>query len=324
MWNIDSRISCNLGMFPYYSKTILESMGGGMEKMEVYAGAITLVDISIKASLNMYMACMFAGMLRRMGCHVRPYENISGTTDSVLEESVSIITEAFRTGESKEKALARVIELFENINITRTERPKVAIFGDLYARDNDVLNQNIISVIEKNGGEVITTPYSELGKIVAEPYIKKWFMEGKYFEAMTIKVLKQSFRLFENKYYPYFNRILKGHPFISIPRAEEVLEMFNIKIEHTGESMENALKIYSLMQHHPDLKLFVQTNPAFCCPSLVTEAMSRQIESVTGIPIVTIEYDGTGGFKNDDIIPYLRYPRSMPGTNPTQGKIFCA
>jgi hypothetical protein len=27
LWNIDSRISCNLGMFPYYTKTLLESYG---------------------------------------------------------------------------------------------------------------------------------------------------------------------------------------------------------------------------------------------------------------------------------------------------------
>ena len=32
-------------------------------------------------------------------------------------------------------------------------------------------------------------------------------------------------------------------------------------------------------------------------------------EQVTGTPIVSITFDGTGGSKNDVIIPYLRYPR---------------
>lgn len=324
MWNLNSKISCNLGMFPYYSKTLLESMGGGFEKMEVYAGSVTLTDISYRASLNMYIACMFAGMLRRMGCHMRPYENIPGRTDRVLELSIPIIARAFMTGESKEKALGEVINLFEEIEVTRTERPKVAIFGDLYARDNDILNQNVIRVIENNGGEVITTPYSELVKIIAEPYIKKWFKEGHYVEAIASKILKNAIAIFENRYYPYFNRILEGKPDIAFPPVTEVLDKFNMSIEHTGESMENALKIYSLMMHHPDLQLFVQTNPAFCCPSLVTEAMSHHIESVTGIPIVTIEYDGTGGFKNDDIIPYLKYPRSSQGKESSEDKLICA
>ncbi|PKL17601.1 MAG: CoA activase, partial [Spirochaetae bacterium HGW-Spirochaetae-5] len=324
LWNIDSKLSCNLGMFPYYSKTVLESMGGGLEKAEVYAGSITLTDISYTAAFNMYIACMFAGMIRRIGCHIRPYEVIPGTTDRVLEKSVPVITEAFKTGTSKEKALDHVIGLFEKIEVVRTDRPKVAIFGDLYARDNEVLNQDIISVIEKNGGEVITTPYSELVKIIAEPYIKKWFKEGNYIGALTSQIMKQAIVIFENRYYPYFNRVLKGGPHVALPPVKEVLEKFNMTIDHSGESMENALKIYSLMTHHPDLKLFVQTNPAFCCPSLVTEAMSHNIESVTGIPIVTIEYDGTGGFKNDDIIPYLKYPVNSSAGGDDKDKLNCA
>ena len=32
-------------------------------------------------------------------------------------------------------------------------------------------------------------------------------------------------------------------------------------------------------------------------------------EGLTAVPVVSIEYDGTGEFKNDDIIPYLKYPR---------------
>jgi hypothetical protein len=30
---------------------------------------------------------------------------------------------------------------------------------------------------------------------------------------------------------------------------------------------------------------------------------------VTGVPVVTLTYDGTGSFKNDRFLPYLRYPR---------------
>ena len=57
------------------------------------------------------------------------------------------------------------------------------------------------------------------------------------------------------------------------------------------------------------MSLFIQTNPSYCCPSLVTEAMASKIEEVTGIPVVTIEYDGTAGIKNEDVIPYLKYRR---------------
>jgi hypothetical protein len=85
------------------------------------------------------------------------------------------------------------------------------------------------------------------------------------------------------------------------------LNNFGINILHKGESFENVLKIHSLVTQYPDLDLFVQTNPSYCCPSLVTEAMKSRIEEITGVPVVTIEYDGTAGLKNEDIIPYLKY-----------------
>ncbi|RLB97762.1 MAG: hypothetical protein DRH76_04195, partial [Deltaproteobacteria bacterium] len=67
-----------------------------------------------------------------------------------------------------------------------------------------------------------------------------------------------------------------------------------------------------LKKHHPDLSLFVQASPALCCPSLVTEAMARRIEAVTGVPVVSIVYDGTGDAKNAPIIAHLQYPRRAP------------
>ncbi len=35
--------------------------------------------------------------------------------------------------------------------------------------------------------------------------------------------------------------------------------------------------------------------------------MKSRIEELTGVPVMTIEYDGTRGFKNEVIIPYLKY-----------------
>ena len=75
--------------------------------------------------------------------------------------------------------------------------------------------------------------------------------------------------------------------------------------------MENILKVFYIKRHYPDVSLFVQTSPAFCCPSLITEAMAKEIEDKTGVPVVSITYDGTGGNKNEAIIPYLKFPRKM-------------
>ena len=91
---------------------------------------------------------------------------------------------------------------------------------------------------------------------------------------------------------------------------EQILNHFDMKIEHSGESMDNILKVWYIKQHYPDISLFIQTSPGFCCAGLITEAMAERIEKVTGVPVVSLTYDGAGGNPNEILVPYLRFPRA--------------
>ena len=186
----------------------------------------------------------------------------------------------------KKKPLQKWWSLFEAIKTSNGDRPrpKVAIFGDLYARDNEVMNQHLIHFIEEQGGEVITTPYSSYVKMITGPYFRKWFFEGRLLEVLSSGGLITLIKRLEDRYLQYFNRILPhAEPAYDEP-SQRILSKYHMRIEHTGESMDNILKIFYLLRHYPDLSLFVQTSPAFCCPSLVTEAMANRIEAETGVP----------------------------------------
>ena len=96
-----------------------------------------------------------------------------------------------------------------------------------------------------------------------------------------------------------------NRPVINPLKLEKHLARFSIDPYHSGESYENILKIFYILENYPDISLFIQTNPAFCCPAMVTEAMAREIRRITGIPVLTVTYDGTSGNKNDAVISYL-------------------
>jgi predicted nucleotide-binding protein (sugar kinase/HSP70/actin superfamily) len=313
LWFAEGEIACNLKLYPHHFKHILESYGHGMEQAEVYVGPMSMIDISVTLPVNIFFAYMFGGMVRKMGCRIRPYERHKGQTDSVIANAVDILAEAFAGNLSREDAVAEVVSRFEQIEKIEdpggSSRPQVAIFGDLYARDNHVFNQDLIRFIEDNGGEVLTTPYSDYLKMVSRQYFRKWLVEGHYLSVISSQALMTTLKLKEKTYYKYFERILNEPEKEFNDSARDILARYNIRIENTGESMDNILKIHYIKKHHPDVALFVQTSPAFCCPALVTEAMAAQIEQITGTPIVSITYDGTGGSKNDVIIPYLKYPR---------------
>ena len=308
LWLNRSDIACNIRMYPYHIQQILQQEGNGFEKSGVYLGELSLFDLSFKASTNAYFAYMFGGLLRSIGCKIRPYEINKGETDRTLSRALGIITRAFADGTSKEEALAGAIPLFAGIK-TRNPgtRPKVAVFGDLYVRDNDVMNQGLVHYIEASGGEVVTTPYYKYIKIIANSYFKKWFKEGKYMSLISNKAMLVAMQAMEKKYFPYFGPLLQESDFMVSQSYENALEQYGIQPEHTGESMDNILKIHHILQEHPDLALLVQTTPAFCCPGMVTEAMAARIEAKTGVPIVSITYDVSGGSKNKVIVPFIRY-----------------
>jgi predicted nucleotide-binding protein (sugar kinase/HSP70/actin superfamily) len=307
LWIMKTRLSCNLSMFPWYMKKMLDDYGKGMEHVSVYLGDVIFYDFSLQTAINAYLAYMFGGYIRKIGCSIRPYEVNQGETDAITSRAMTELYDAFLNGKSKEEAIGKITDDFEAIAVTREAKPMVAIFGDLYVRDNDLMNQDLIRTIEENGGEVITTPYSEYMKIIADPTTERNLKERRYRDYVKVKFLKSLIPLVEDKYRKYFSKFTGDIKVPSSTATDEWLNKFGLNILHKGESFENILKIHSLITQYPDLALFIQTNPSYCCPSLVTEAMKSRIEEVTGVPVVTIEYDGTTGLKNEDIVPYLKY-----------------
>ncbi len=314
LWTAASSIACNIRLYPQHLRDTLARHGRGFERSEVYAGAVSLQDISGTLPFDAYLAYMFGGFLRRVGCRIRPYERSRGEADRVLATGVARLVEAFEGRCPKEATLAQVIADFQGIECVQDQRrPEVAIFGDLYSRDNDTLNQGLVRFIEAHGGEVITTPYTSYVKMIVRPYYWKWFMEGRYMSLLSTSALMAAVTPLERRYFPYFERVL-GEPEPDYDASpQSVLAAYKVRLEHTGESMDNLLKIFYTARQHPEVALFVQASPAFCCPSLITEAMAREIERNTGVPMVSVTYDGSGGSKNEVILPYLEYPRGRGG-----------
>jgi predicted CoA-substrate-specific enzyme activase len=154
------------------------------------------------------------------------------------------------------RLLAEAVGILESVetDAAGAGRPKVAVFGDLYARDNEIFNQDLVRFIEKNGGEVVTTPYSEYVRMIAGQYMRKWFVEGNYLGVLSSKAIMTAAGILEKRVYRPFEPLLGA----AMPRYDD---------------------------------------------------SPRKIEQVTGIPVASITYDGTGGIKNDAVIPYLCYPR---------------
>ena len=307
LWLPASGLSCNLGMFSPYLKSLMQAEGGGMEQIDVYSGSMYHLEFSLRATLNTYRAYLAAGLLRRAGCRLRPYEVQPGAADRAIARGMALLVPAFEGSTSKEGAMLAAAAEFDAVVCKGERRPRVAVFGDLYVRDNEVMNQDLLRAIEAAGGEAITTPYADFIDIVAEPYFAHLRVLGRPLKAITERTLWTLGRTVGARYRKIFGRFLDPEVTIEEGESEAFIKAFGLRMEHDGESFENLVKIYHLSRAHPELALFVQASPGFCCPSMVTEAMARDIERLTGVPVVSVTYDGTGQYRNETIVPYVKY-----------------
>jgi predicted CoA-substrate-specific enzyme activase len=311
LWMIKANWACNIGMYPAFLRSLLEKEGDGMEKAGVYVGDLTMIELGPMVTARAYFAYLYAGLIHRLTCRIRPYEANPGQTDAVAKQALDIFEAGLEGRIHLKKAAKAVGKLFTSIPRDESggRRPKVAIFGDLYLRDNPVMNQGLIKAIEEAGGEVVVIAYTEYTKIVCSGHFKHWIREQRYPEFLLFRALIGALELLE-AIFQDSSSALAG-PTIRYEGGDigKYLEPFNLRLEQEGETYENILKVFRLMRAYPDLSLFVHTSPAFCCPSLVTESLASKIEEVTGVPVVNIIYDGTSAYRNDILAPYLRYPR---------------
>ena len=305
IWVPRGFVSCNLTMFPHYMKKLLSRYDNRMSKVEIYPGNIAFYDFSIKTGVNAFLAFLFSGSLKKVACRIRPYEKEKGSTDHVLDKATEMLCHAFLRKSPKEPVLIEIMKMFDAVEVNPGNRPKVAIFGDIYVRDNDIFNQELVKVIEENGGEALLTSLSEYLNIILKQMERRFLLESRYLEHYNLRLLKYLVPILERKYNRYFSKYIRNITPLN-GEISGILDKHHLQIMHRGESVENILKIENLTRHYNDISLFVQTSPAYCCPSLVTEAMASHIEYHTGVPVVSIEYDGTKGFKNEAVIPYLR------------------
>jgi len=223
---MESKVACNIILYPEYIKSLLENYGHGSENSHVYSGVITHLEISISACYHAYFAYMLGGLIRRVACKIRPYEFVEGQTDQAVENSISILEQAFLGKKNMDSAVAEAVALFDDIPHLKEERPKVALFGDFYVCDNDVMNQNINHAIEEAGGEVITLPYSDYAKITRDNVFRRFLERGEYLKGFQFKLVVTGLRFIEEIYYKHFTKHLGNPTEIDPKKLEAVMAIF--------------------------------------------------------------------------------------------------
>ncbi|MGA1796237.1 MAG: acyl-CoA dehydratase activase [bacterium] len=305
--NSEAELACNLPQYPVMIKQCLEKMGNGLGKVDILVTRFLPTDLPLDLVYEIFMAYVLAGLAQKILHRIRPRAKETGATDRCFRAASDRLFQCFASGASKEEAFKQVVQDFLTIATKSGPLPQVGIVGDLFVRDNDTFNQELIRHCERAGTEVITVPFLDTLGLLAEKHFQTQWEDGRYIHLLRDKVAFTTLSVFSRKLNAIAQPVLHDRP--SGPGRDplEYLQKHFFSIRHGGETSENLLKVYYLKDNYPDLKLIINVNPIFCCPGLISEAIYKKVEKEIGIPIVSITYDGTQADKNRVLNPYLYF-----------------
>ena len=129
---------------------VISLNAAGLEKNPGFKYTYPMIKKSI-------MALVYGDLLMRVLYRVRPYEVIEGSANLLYDKWVKICKEAVVEGKSKEykNNISKIISEFDSLEIKDSVKPKIGLVGEILVKFHPTANNNIIDVIEKEGGEAV-------------------------------------------------------------------------------------------------------------------------------------------------------------------------
>lgn len=122
----------------------------GMEKQPGFRLSLQLIN-------KAFMGLVYGDLLMRVLYKVRPYEKVKGSSDKLYEYWCQKAKENVSKGSFKQfnEDIKSIVSDFDNLEILDIIKPKVGIVGEILVKFHPMANNNVVDVIEEEGGEAV-------------------------------------------------------------------------------------------------------------------------------------------------------------------------
>ncbi|MBN2862312.1 MAG: hypothetical protein JXN62_04060, partial [Bacteroidales bacterium] len=288
---------CRFGQYNKFQSILFNRLGFGDVRIISPSNDTSYTEISAGQGTKFrYLAwkgIVSVDLLRKLKQERKPYELVSGSTERVYHEGLSMIVESIERRGAKDvidilKQTARRMHEIPLKNGLR--KPVIAVVGEIFMRDNPFCNGFLIDRLEKNGAETWIAPFGEWLSYTTYRYKRDSIWKGDYKgllkaniqdfaqKSVSRKLQKSLFGMYDSQRDielhemlascgPYIHRHYDGDPALNIGTS--------VVLSTTGISgIANIL-------------------PFTCMPGTVIESLSDQFKRDHGnIPYVSIAYDG--------------------------------
>jgi predicted CoA-substrate-specific enzyme activase len=285
---------CRFGQYHRYHRQVLDRIG--MSQVEILA---PMQDESLHNDvraldkdfvLMSWRGALAVDMLQKALWEHRPYEKQKGRTDRVYQAALNAVTAAIENRADLLPVLQQAYEDFIAVEITERHKPVIGIVGEIYIRSNRFSNEDVVSQIERLGGEAWVAPISEWLLYVNETAKVSAKMNRSWKALLKAYMTERVQRKDEHRFLSGFNGSMRS---LHEPSIEQTLRRAMPYIHHSFEG-EAVLSVGKAIDYiNKGVSGIVNVMPFTCMPGTIASAILKRVrEDHNNIPVLNIAYEG--------------------------------
>ena len=258
----------------------------------------TAVNKAFKFSLGLIkdtvFVLLYGDLLMRLSNRMRPYEITAGQTNAMVEKWMIFLSERIRKTYLFEfgNTVRTIIEDFDSIPIKKIKKPRVGIVGEILVKFHPDANNNLVSVLEKEGAEAIIPDMMDfLIYCLLDDVYKHKYLSGR----LRDRIVSRLAVAFIEKQRQVIRRALKkSKHFISYHKTKELADKASEIISVCNQTGEGWLLTAEMLELIEDgVNNIVCIQPFGCLPNHITgkgvlKELRRRYENVN---IAAVDYD---------------------------------
>ncbi|WP_334293898.1 acyl-CoA dehydratase activase-related protein [Vallitalea guaymasensis] len=258
----------------------------GYEKNPGFKLNLTMIN-------KMIMSILYGDLFMQLIYRTRPYEKIKGSTKSLHDKwKKRCIDNITNDSKLRPDIIRGIVNDFDKIPLYDVKKPKVGLTGEIFVKFNPFSNNQIVKMIEKEGGEAVVPDLIDF--FLYSVYNAKF--KSRYLGKSKVKALAcdiaikyvEAFRRHQREALENSNRFQNSRTIGQLARgAQNILSLGN----HAGEGWFLTAEMVELLDS--GVKNIICMQPFACLPNHVTgKGMLRALkEKYPEANLLTVDYD---------------------------------
>jgi predicted nucleotide-binding protein (sugar kinase/HSP70/actin superfamily) len=287
---------CRFGQYATLDRLIFERGKNADIPILSPSGDNAYCGLSSEVRRALWKALLTADALEKLACKVRPYETTTGDADEAFARGQAAAERALEAQGELLAIVRRAGAEFARIPRRPVPKPLVGIVGEIYVRSNPFCNEDLLRSIERAGGEawsapipewILFTTWQDAYRPGPPPRTPKQLLDH-----LTRRLRLRIMQNMKTTYWKAAGPLLadRHEPgIVATVHAGQGYVPFSVG----GETLLSLGRAVHFAEQ--GVALVVNASPFGCMPGTMAAALFARYEKETGIPVVNLFYEGTGG-----------------------------